>query len=102
MVSEKSVQSLPLNNSHQPLAPHTVLPDFYSAPTERAQVVNKMFDRSARYYDRISGVLSMGSDRFYRKFVLRRSGLRPGMKLLDVATGTGLVLRGALDLGLKP
>src|SRR5262249_31010821 len=37
-----------------------------------------------------------GSGARYRRKALRRAGLRPGMRLLDVATGTGLVAQGAV------
>ncbi|HKQ36565.1 MAG TPA: class I SAM-dependent methyltransferase, partial [Verrucomicrobiae bacterium] len=85
-----------------PVRPHRDLPEFYEAPERRAKFVSKLFDDTARYYDRISGVLSFGTCRAYRKFALRRAGLKPGMRLLDVATGTGLAAQAALDLGLAP
>jgi len=85
-----------------PVRPHRDLPEFYEAPERRAKFVAKLFDDTARYYDRISGALSFGTCRAYRKFALRRAGLKPGMRLLDVATGTGLAAQAALDLGLPP
>jgi demethylmenaquinone methyltransferase/2-methoxy-6-polyprenyl-1,4-benzoquinol methylase len=89
-----------LEGEREQLAPHRTLPDFYSTPEERANVVVRMFDESARYYDRVSGLLSGWSDRYYRKRSLHRAGLRPGHKLLDVASGTGLVVSAALQLGI--
>ena len=86
--------------SPPPVRPHRDLPEFYEVPERRAKFVAKLFDDTARYYDRISGVLSFGTCRAYRKFALRRAGLKPGMRLLDVATGTGLAAQAALDLGL--
>jgi demethylmenaquinone methyltransferase / 2-methoxy-6-polyprenyl-1,4-benzoquinol methylase len=59
-----------------------------------------LFDDTARYYDRISGALSFGSCKAYRKWALRRAGLKPEMRMLDVATGTGLAAQAALDLGV--
>jgi demethylmenaquinone methyltransferase/2-methoxy-6-polyprenyl-1,4-benzoquinol methylase len=85
-----------------PVRPHRDLPEFYETPERRARFVAKLFDDTARYYDRISGALSFGTCRAYRKFALRRAGLKPGMRLLDVATGTGLAAQAALDLGLTP
>jgi len=79
-----------------------VLTGFYSEAEGRAGFVKQLFDHTAVHYNWISGVLSFGTDRQYRKSALRRAGLRSGMKLLDVATGTGLVARAALDLGLRP
>jgi demethylmenaquinone methyltransferase / 2-methoxy-6-polyprenyl-1,4-benzoquinol methylase len=87
--------------SPEKLAPHRPLTEFYRQPERRTQFVGELFDRSARDYNWISRVLSFGTDRLYRKHALRCAGLRPGMKLLDVATGTGLMAQAALDLGLS-
>ncbi len=84
----------------EPQAPHTVLTDFYTTPEARAGFVNRLFDNTARHYDRVSSLFSFGSDKRYRKMALQAAGLHPGMKLLDVATGTGLVLQAALDMGM--
>src|SRR5262249_19623695 len=54
--------------------------------------------RAAVHYDRTSQLLSMGSGRFYRRFVLTRAGLTSGMRVLDVASGTGLVARAATEV----
>jgi len=81
--------------------PHRDLPEFYSTRQERWQFVSGLFDNTARYYDRISAVLSFGTCRAYRKRALGRAGLKPGMRLLDAATGTGLVAQAALELGLS-
>jgi demethylmenaquinone methyltransferase/2-methoxy-6-polyprenyl-1,4-benzoquinol methylase len=85
-----------------PLAPHGPLSEFYAAPAGRPQFVNELFDQAAPDYDWLSGLLSFWTDRSYRRQALRRAGLKPGMKLLDVATGTGLVVKAALQLGLPP
>ena len=47
-------------------------------------------------------MLDFGSGPWYRRDALRRAGLRPGMRLLDVAAGTGLVARGAADILCEP
>jgi demethylmenaquinone methyltransferase/2-methoxy-6-polyprenyl-1,4-benzoquinol methylase len=85
-----------------PTAPHRPLGEFYSEPSKRGRYVNDLFDEAAPDYDWISGVMSFWTDRFYRRLALRRAGLRPGMKLLDVASGTGLMVKAALELGLDP
>jgi demethylmenaquinone methyltransferase / 2-methoxy-6-polyprenyl-1,4-benzoquinol methylase len=56
------------------------------------------FDAVARHYDRVGRSLHFGSGPWYRRRALRRAGLRPGMKLLDVATGTGLLGREAVRI----
>lgn len=80
--------------------PHRPLTEFYARPSERPDYIAHLFNSSAQYYDWISSVLAFGSDRYYRKMALRKAGLAPGMRMLDVATGTGLVARAALQLGL--
>jgi demethylmenaquinone methyltransferase/2-methoxy-6-polyprenyl-1,4-benzoquinol methylase len=82
------------------LAPHPPLTGFYRAPDQRAQFVGELFDRAAADYNWICRVMSLGTDRHYRKHALRKAGLRPGMKVLDVATGTGLMAQAAFDLGI--
>jgi demethylmenaquinone methyltransferase/2-methoxy-6-polyprenyl-1,4-benzoquinol methylase len=79
-----------------PTAPHRVLTKYYRTESERPPFVSALFDATARHYDWVCDVGSLGSGRFYRRWVLVRSGLARGMTLLDVATGTGQVARGAL------
>jgi demethylmenaquinone methyltransferase/2-methoxy-6-polyprenyl-1,4-benzoquinol methylase len=83
-------------------APHPVLRQYYRSEGERPSFVRTLFDRTAAHYDRVCGLGSLGSGRFYRRWVLVRSGLRAGMKLLDVATGTGLVARAATRILREP
>ena len=76
--------------------PHPVLDKYYPSDAERQSFVGTLFDGAARHYNRIGTMLDLGSGPWYRHWALRRAGLRPGMRLLDVATGTGLVARGAV------
>jgi demethylmenaquinone methyltransferase/2-methoxy-6-polyprenyl-1,4-benzoquinol methylase len=57
-----------------------------------------MFDEAARHYNRVGESLDFGSGGWYRSFALQRAGLRPGMTLLDVAAGTGLLARAAVRI----
>lgn len=82
----------------RPLQPHPTLPDYYPDLAQRPAFVRGLFDRTARYYDHINRLLSFGSGGWYRRRALRRVGLRPGMTVLDVAIGTGLVARQALAI----
>ncbi len=84
----------------QPVNPHAPLPEFYGDPTARQRWVEDLFDRAAPDYDRISQAMSFGQGRRYRREALMRSGLRPGFRVLDVATGTGLVAAAALEAGV--
>jgi demethylmenaquinone methyltransferase/2-methoxy-6-polyprenyl-1,4-benzoquinol methylase len=79
-------------------APHAPLLDYYRAPQGRAGFVRDLFDRTAPSYDRINRVLSFGSGGWYRRRALRRAGLKPGDRMLDVAIGTGLVAREAVAI----
>src|SRR3954464_88595 len=85
-----------------PIQPHSALTNFYEAPEQRDAYVNELFNRTAQHYDWISGILSFGTDRHYRKIALRNAGLEPHIRLLDVAPGTGLVSQAAMELGLPP
>jgi demethylmenaquinone methyltransferase / 2-methoxy-6-polyprenyl-1,4-benzoquinol methylase len=77
------------------LPPHAELPDYYRTPEARRQFLGAMFDSAAPDYDSIEGVLGFGSGSWYRRGALLRAGLAAGMRMLDVAVGTGLVAREA-------
>jgi demethylmenaquinone methyltransferase/2-methoxy-6-polyprenyl-1,4-benzoquinol methylase len=77
-------------------APHPVLRKYYGSDGERRSFVAALFDAAAGQYDWVCKVGSFGSGQMYRRQALRRAGLRRGMRLLDVATGTGLVAQSAL------
>lgn len=74
-----------------PVPPHPVLSEYYRDEAERQRRVNQLFDASARHYDWINRVMSLGSGRHYRREALLRAGLAPGMRLLDVGSGTGVI-----------
>ena len=79
-------------------APHPVLPRYYERPEERGEFVRQIFDRTAGDYDRVERIAALGSGSRYRRLALLRAGLKPGMRVLDVAAGTGLVTREALSI----
>ncbi|HVT43694.1 MAG TPA: class I SAM-dependent methyltransferase [Thermoanaerobaculia bacterium] len=80
------------------LAPHPVLERYYRDEDERPSVVRSMFDESASEYDWIERFMSFGMGIAYRKRLLKEAGLAQGMRVLDVATGTGSVARAAREL----
>ncbi len=51
--------------------------------------VRAMFDRIAGVYDRMNSVMTAGMHHRWRERAADLSGLRPGDRALDVATGTG-------------
>ena len=81
-----------------PLSPHPTLPGYYGAAEQRRSFVRDIFNHTAGDYDRIENMLAFGSGAWYRRRALTRSGLKPGMLVLDVAMGTGLVAREAVTL----
>jgi demethylmenaquinone methyltransferase / 2-methoxy-6-polyprenyl-1,4-benzoquinol methylase len=82
------------------LSPHRPLTEFYPASAARQKFVNELFDEAAPDYDWVSGMMSFGRDQIYRRDALRKAGLTSGMRLLDVASGTGLMIKAALELGV--
>ena len=73
------------------MTPHPTLPGRYENPAAKPAFVNRLFDSGAKHYD---GVVNWGflhSGSFYRRWVQKRYGLKPGHRVLDVACGTGLV-----------
>jgi demethylmenaquinone methyltransferase/2-methoxy-6-polyprenyl-1,4-benzoquinol methylase len=82
--------------------PHPVLDAYYATAADRQSFVGELFDGAAHYYNRIGQMLDLGSGPMYRRQALQRAGLRRGMRLLDVATGTGLVARGAVAILGEP
>lgn len=86
----------------EPLPPHPSLGHYYTRDSDRFGFVNKMFDEGAPYYEWICRVMSLGTGEQYRKRALEGAGLASGMRILDVATGTGLVLRSAAELSGRP
>jgi demethylmenaquinone methyltransferase/2-methoxy-6-polyprenyl-1,4-benzoquinol methylase len=81
-----------------PVRPHPVLEDHFGTIDDRPAYVKSLFDATAYHYDCANTILSLGSGQWYRRRALKRGGLRPGMRLLDVAVGTGLVTKAALSV----
>src|SRR5688572_3367853 len=81
-----------------PIAPHPPLPGYFARADEKRQFVKRVFDGAAGSYDRVERMMAWGSGSWYRRQALKRSGLTEGMRVLDVATGTGLVAREAVAL----
>lgn len=78
------------------LPPHQILPRYYADQSRRREFVSNLFDDTASYYDWIIKVMSFGSGNWYRKQALLRAGLRSGMHVIDVASGTGPVSQSEL------
>jgi ubiquinone/menaquinone biosynthesis methyltransferase len=77
---------------------------FDTADRKRAYV-RRLFATIANRYDLITVLLSFGRDRHWKNRLVSLAGIRPGMRALDVACGTGditfeLARRGARAVGL--
>lgn len=84
------------------ISPHPPLTEFYDEPSRRESFVREIFDDTAPWYDRATQFMSFGSGSLYRRKALVRAGLNPGMRVLDVATGTGVVARAAAEVTNDP
>lgn len=62
-----------------------------SPATARKREALELFAPLPRSYDRVAAVLSFGQDPRWRRAMVRAVNARPGERVLDVATGTGLV-----------
>ena len=78
--------------------PHTPLRSYYGQDQQRCAWVVDLFNRTAPDYERIEGLMALGSGSRYRRRALRAAGLQSGMQVIDVGTGTGLVAREAARL----
>ena len=59
------------------------------AIAEKAARVRGVFDSVAGKYDLMNDLMSAGLHRLWKRFALLQTGLRPGGRALDVASGTG-------------
>jgi demethylmenaquinone methyltransferase/2-methoxy-6-polyprenyl-1,4-benzoquinol methylase len=80
--------------SGEPIPPHLPLRRYYHDDAKRSEYVVDLFNQTAQHYNTIEALFLNGG-LLYRRLSLRMAGLRPGMKVLDVAIGTAAVARGA-------
>jgi len=59
------------------------------AEEEKAGRVAGVFDSVAGRYDLMNDVMSAGLHRVWKAFTVRHANVRPGMRVLDIAGGTG-------------
>ena len=63
------------------------------AESEKAAKVAEVFHSVAAQYDVMNDLMSAGLHRLWKRFAVAQAGLRPGMKVLDVAGGTADLTR---------
>lgn len=78
--------------------PHAVLSHHYETSEAKQSFLRSIFDQAAPHYETIARLGFFGSGQWYRRDALRRAGLAPGMRVLDVASGTGPTARAIRDL----
>ncbi len=84
--------------------PHTALNAYYAEGDVqgRQAFLRKTFDDTAPDYDVLERILGLGTGSWYRRQALQRAGLAPGMQVVDVGMGTGLVAREILNITNQP
>jgi ubiquinone/menaquinone biosynthesis methyltransferase len=88
-----------------PAATLSELQTAFTSPDHKRRYVRSLFATIADRYDFISGVLSFGRDRSWKRRLVREAGLQHGERALDLACGTGdiafeLTRTGASVVGL--
>jgi demethylmenaquinone methyltransferase/2-methoxy-6-polyprenyl-1,4-benzoquinol methylase len=61
---------------------------------DKARRVRGVFDSVAGNYDLMNDLMSAGTHRLWKRYLLSQTMLRPGQRALDVAGGTGDIARG--------
>lgn len=87
-----------MNNGNEPQSPQapsdTTHFGYQTVPeTEKEQRVAAVFHSVAQRYDVMNDLMSGGLHRIWKRFTIGRAGVRPGMKVLDIAGGTGDLAR---------
>ena len=84
--------------------PHSALNAYYADgdPQARQAFLRRTFDDTAVDYNRLEKLLGLGTGSWYRRGALLRAGLKPGMQVVDVGMGTGLVAREILRITAEP
>ncbi|MBP2650934.1 MAG: UbiE [Firmicutes bacterium] len=62
-----------------------------SQPQDRDSFCKKIFSTIATRYDFFNTVLSLNRDKYWRRFTVNMTGLKPGDRALDVCCGTGRI-----------
>lgn len=71
------------------------------SPSEKAIIVQKMFDRIAPGYDRLNRIITLGLDQLWRKKLLKELNIQENQRVLDLACGTGDFAKTAALYGAK-
>jgi demethylmenaquinone methyltransferase/2-methoxy-6-polyprenyl-1,4-benzoquinol methylase len=72
-----------------------------NADSPRKRQALDLFSGLPRHYDSMGAVMSFGQDPRWRRALVRAIDPRPGQRILDVATGTGMVAFALADGGAE-
>jgi len=71
------------------------------AEAEKAKRVGEVFDRVAERYDLMNDLMSFGLHRLWKAFTVSLARVRPGERVLDVASGSGDLARALAARGAE-
>ncbi len=57
----------------------------------KEEYVHNIFSGIAKKYDVLNTTLSFNRDKYWRRFAVAKSGLKPGQEVLDICCGTGML-----------
>jgi len=77
------------------IPPHTPLTSYYGEVPARERYVRDLFNRTAPHYNTVEKLFGNGGI-LYRRLSMKFAGMGPGMKVLDIAMGTGNVIQGVV------
>jgi demethylmenaquinone methyltransferase/2-methoxy-6-polyprenyl-1,4-benzoquinol methylase len=69
----------------------------HAALSDRKEHALSLFQGLPRWYDQVGAVMSFGQDPRWRRSLVRAVDPRPGQRILDVASGTGMVAFALVD-----
>ena len=79
-------------------SPIPLMPRYFGDEVEKRHFIAGLFNDTAPDYDRMERILGLGNGSRYRRQALERAGLAAGMSVVDVAVGTGLIAREAVQI----
>ena len=73
----------------------------FDSPDTKSRYVRRLFSTIADRYDLITVLLSYGQDRRWKRRLVSLAPLSPGMRVLDLACGTGDIAFALADAGAR-
>jgi demethylmenaquinone methyltransferase/2-methoxy-6-polyprenyl-1,4-benzoquinol methylase len=73
----------------------------FDSPDTKSRYVRRLFSTIADRYDLITTLLSYGQDRRWKRRLVSLAPIRPGVRVLDLACGTGDITYALSDAGAR-